>query len=243
MRVPWQVVLACAALAGPAFGEEDPPDDFGEGLPPVTFPALPGSGTSAKDFVPAGWKLEREQRGDLDKDGREDLALVLRMDAAENRVDRGGPERLDTNPRMLAVALAREGGGYRKVLQDHELLPRVLGSNVEEPLDEDGLSITKGLLKVKLRLFLSMGGWTTYTNRFTFRFQEGCFKLIGYDRAEVNRGSGATEDVSINYLTGQGWKAKGSIESDKPGKRVKLTPSRRPLRCLGEVGNGLEFSG
>jgi len=237
------VVLVCVALGQPAFGEEDPPDDFGEGVPAVEFPSLPASGASAKDFVPAGWKLEREQRGDLDKDGREDLALVLRMDSAENRIDRGGPERLDTNPRILAVVLAEGGGRFRTVLEDHALLPRVLDANVEEPLDEDGLSVSRGLLKVKLRLFLSMGGWTTYANSFTFRFQEGCFRLIGFDRAELHRGSGETEDVSINYLTGQGWKAKGSIEARKPAKRVKLKPGKRPLRCLGELGNGLEFSG
>ena len=232
--------------AAPVAAQEDAPGDDGEGnAPPVKYPKLAATGQAAEDFVPKGWKLEVSRKGDLDKDGREDLALVLRMDSDELVLGRTGPDSpgYDTNPRILAVALAQPSGGYRTVLQDHALIPRVQEERFDDPFSAEGLGLDKGTLKVKVSLFLSMGGWGASHSTFTFRYQEGCFKLIGFDSNSVQRNSGETEDVSFNYLSGESWKAKGSIESDKPGKRVKRKLGKKPLRCLQDVGNGWEFSG
>lgn len=81
---------------------------------------------------------------------------------------------------------------------------------------------------------------TTSQTRFTFRYQDGCFKLIGYDSTEMRRNSGETSAVSINYLTKKAKISKGNIENDREDvswKAVRI-PS---LPCLEAVGNGLEF--
>ena len=80
-----------------------------------------------------------------------------------------------------------------------------------------------------------MGG-TTYT----FRWQDGGFKMIGFDRDSTMRNSGETEEVSINYLTGKKILKTGSIENDKQ----KVSESRianKPLIDLTAIDDGLMF--
>jgi len=246
---PWGLSLFLGALligSAPAAAQEEVPDEDAEGnAPPVTYTNLAATGQVEKDFVPKGWKLEVSRKGDLDKDGREDLALVLRMDSDALVLGRTGPDSpgYNANPRILAVALAQPSGGYRTVLQDHALIPRVQEERFDDPFSAEGLSVEQGTLKVKVSLFLRMGGWGASHSTFTFRHQQGCFKLIGFDSSSMQRNTGQTEEASFNYLSGEAWKVRGSIESDTPGKKVRRKLGKKPLRCLQDVGNGWEFSG
>src|SRR5688500_10551792 len=78
-------------------------------IPEVRYPRLTRQATTAAGFVPSGWMLEKIQRGDLNGDGAADLAMVLRQNDARNVISNTeglGVETLNTNPRILAVALA-----------------------------------------------------------------------------------------------------------------------------------------
>ena len=69
-------------------------------------------------------------------DGRPDHAFVLHQADPRNVLDnRGklGSERLDSNPRVLAVALARPDGGYALALQDAALIPRHESPTMDDP--------------------------------------------------------------------------------------------------------------
>jgi hypothetical protein len=55
-----------------------PPAARAQHLPPVIYPPLPAEAATARGFVPKGWRIEARAGGDLDGDGRADLALVLR---------------------------------------------------------------------------------------------------------------------------------------------------------------------
>src|SRR5688500_7334278 len=94
-------------------------------LPPVTYPPLPAEAANAEGFVPSGWKIENQAEGDVDGDSRADLALVLRSQDPANvlPVEMCG-DKLDTNPSMLAVLLAKPGGGYRRAVENHVLIAR-----------------------------------------------------------------------------------------------------------------------
>jgi hypothetical protein len=75
---------------------------------------------------------------------------------------------------------------------------------------------------------------------FTFRWQDGALRLIGYDYSDVGRNTGETVDVSINFLTHRARIATGNIERDDEDVRWTQI-DRRPLLEIGEIGDGLAF--
>lgn len=213
--------------------------------PAVTYPTLPATAANAKGFVPNGWRLEARATGDLDGDGKADLAFVIH-DADKRNVlpnpDGIGDNPFDTNPRILAVAFgAGAGQPYRLALQNSTLIPRRDNPGMDDPFDaKQGLSIARGALNVKLSLFMNAGGTTIYDNRFTFRRQGGQFMLIGFDQALAERNTGQVTSTSVNYATG-----KVRIETGKSGsarqKRTDRSLPKKPLLTIEQVGDGLEF--
>lgn len=232
--------LACACLtwgwSGAAIAQDESP------YPDVTYPQLPASGAAIADFVPKGWRVEQQPEGDLDKDGRDDVVLVLRMDDPANIVENEGlgPERFDTNPRLLAVLLA-DGAGYRLALQDHSLIPRPDNPVMDDYLGGDGVSVRRGAFTVALHSWASAGTWYTSSTTFTFRHQDGCFRLIGHDYDGMHRGSGETWNTSLNFAAGKAVFEHGSMASDVPLERKTQAVPRRAMPCLQDIGNGFDY--
>jgi hypothetical protein len=214
-------------------------------IPDAAYPPLPRQAVSAEGFVPPGWRLEAQAKGDLDGDGKADLAFVLHGTDPKNVVanpDGLGVDSLDTNPRILAVAFAR-AAGYDLALENHALIPRRTDPVMDDPFDSvaaSALEVARGTLRLRLGVFASAGSWSMSTIATTFRWQNGRFELIGYDRTETNRGSGEIEGLSINYLTRRAKRSQGTIESDAEKTRWETLP-RGPLLGLDEIGDGLEF--
>ena len=223
-------VLLAAAVQSPGDAE----------IPPVNYPAIVREGATPDAFVPAKWKVEAKASDDLNGDKLPDAALVLHMADPANLVplDWDPNQKYDSNPRMLVVLFGRIGGGYTLAAADQKLIPRRENQNQDDPFDE--VAIANGTLRVKMHLFMSAGGWEMGGSAFTFRWQDGAFRLIGFDGDTVMRNSGETEEVSINYLTGRKLVKRGNIGSDKQTtKTVKI--ARKPLIALADVGDGLMF--
>lgn len=213
-------------------------------IPDVVYPILPRQGLSAQDFVPSGWKLETQKAGDLDKDGKDDLLLLLRMDDAKNIVKNEslGQNPFDTNPRILAVAF---GSGtakpYRLMLENHALIARPSDPVLDDVLAETGgVAMERGTIKVALHLFSSAGSWTMGTTTYSFRHGKRGFELIGFDRSTVDRGDGSIKDVSINYLTRKIKVSTGTIEDDQDKVKWRTLP-KKPLLKIEDIGDGLAF--
>lgn len=217
-------------------------------MPPVAYPAIAARAERPADFVPEGWRLEHLARGHLDTDDVEDAVLLLRMDDARNVVDNAGlgPDEFDTNPRMLVAAFAEPGGGFRRALADHALIPRPENPVLDDVLDSDPaeavrIDSARRSLSVRLHSWASAGTWFTRNVVFTFRHQDGCFRLIGYDDSELHRASLETREASANYLTGRAWTREGSAEKDEPGpKRWTRFDASEPV-CLERIGDGFAF--
>jgi hypothetical protein len=214
-------------------------------IPDVVYPSLPKRAASADGFVPAGWVLEARASGDLNQDGTGDLAFVIRQNDPANilsGIEGLGEDPFDTNPRILAVAFRNAPmGDYALQLENHTLIPRRTDPVADDPFDkDDGIVITRGGMQVRLRWFLSAGGWGTFTAAYTFRNRNGRFELIGYDREDLHRGSGETKAVSANYLTRRMKVTTGSIEHDANKVTWKSLP-QRPLLTLDQIGDGLAF--
>ena len=72
-------------------------------LPVLTWAqGMKPAGTSADDIVPEGWQKQKV-RGDLNKDGFEDLVIIATPDNAENMLTRDDGYVYNFNQPLLAV--------------------------------------------------------------------------------------------------------------------------------------------
>ncbi|MEN3748522.1 hypothetical protein TPR58_15205 [Sphingomonas sp. HF-S3] len=233
------IVLLLPALVASISGVQD--------LPPVTYPKLAPTAANAEGFVPKGWRIESRDSGDLDGDGLPDLALALKQQDPANIVANKGlcGDRIDTNPRILVVALAQRGGGYRLAVQNHSLIPRYDHACAEdwfasEGVTGGGMEVVRGTVRIRLGRFMSAGGWGMGATTYTFRWQQGALRLIGYDYTNVQRNTGEMDTQSINYLTRRMKTSTGSISDDAQKTRWSTIPAR-PLLTIDQVGNGMDF--
>lgn len=234
LRTLAAALLAATLLPSPAAAQVDD-------IPPVRYPAIPAQAADDRGFVPAGWLIDASVQGDLDHDARPDLALVLRMNERSNVLPVAFcGDSLDTNPRMLVVALAVAAGGYRKVAADHALIPRRDNPCAEDTFAPDNIEISNGVLRLSLERFMSMGSWSTGTTQFALRWQQGAMRLIGFDYSNLRRNTGCIQTLSVNFLTGRVRTTMGNIGTDDDRVRWSRVP-RRPLRALDGIGDGLAF--
>lgn len=180
--------LLLAFLAAPSFAA--PPDAFTQ-------------------WVPSGWKVIADNVGDLNRDGIDDVALVIEEANPANfkKTPEGslGPNIQNLNPRRLIILL-RSSSGLKEVLRRDDLLPSENAENqgcLDDPMANGGVSIAKGNLVIELQDSRSCGSYGVVNEKFTFRSQSTRFQLIGYDRSESSRSTGERSEYSTNYLAGK----------------------------------------
>ena len=231
--------MACAQAAPPG-AVPAPVTDATVQLPPVRYPELARTGRTSKDFVPAGWAIERESRGDLTGDGRADQVLVLREQDPAKRIMRPlrPDEPMDSNPRMLVLLLAQGDGSFALGVANHTLIPRWTEPFDDDPLfDPEDVSIANGALHVSLTL-PAAGAEGRFS--YTLRWQDGGLKLIGYDYEAAQRGPGDIDALSVNYLSGRAKRSHGKLHGPQ-GKDVWTTIPAAALLDIAQIGNGQQF--
>ena len=212
-------------------------------IPPIRYPPIPALAARAEGFVPSGWRIVLRTDGDMNGDGRDDLAMILRDADPKNVVknDGFGPPAFDTNPYVLVVALRRPDGGYQLTAADHTLIPRATQPNIDDYLeDATPATIRRGVLRIGLRLFANAGGADLAQVTFSFRLEQGHLRLIGYDNNDVQRMSGETLDVSVDFLTRRVKTTKGRIDRDGGKVTWSALPPAAPL-TLERIGDGMDF--
>jgi hypothetical protein len=210
--------------------------------PAVKYPVLPKEGKAPTDFVPGGWTVEKQGTADLNADGLPDVMMVLHMNDRKNVLanpDHLGADEVDTNPRMLVIALQDQRQQYHLQVADHALIPRHVNPVLDDPLED--ATVANGALKVSLVFWASAGSWSSSRVSYTLRFEAGCLRLIGYDSEESKRNTGEVSALSINYLTGKVKVSKGTFEDDALKDQWRPLKGQRKL-CLEEIGDGLEFT-
>lgn len=213
-------------------------------IPKAIYPNISSTSPTIEGFTPSGWYLEHQQNGDLNSDGVDDVVLVLHEKNPKNILKNEGigAEVTDTNPRVLLVAVRdKVSGKYIKLVENHTLIPRHTNPMLEDSLTENAIKISKGNLIIRLEYFANAGSWEMFSATFTFRKEDQCLSLIGYDRVNTHRASGETSDISINFLTNKAKVSRGNIEDEhlKP-KWQSIKNSKK--YCLQEVGDGMEFT-
>jgi hypothetical protein len=177
---------------------------------------IPATSTTAAGFALPGWDFEKQARGDLNGDGRADLAVVLvRSSVFEGTTD------ISDKSRALVVALGQPGGDFRRTA----VAPKLWGCGFcggsfwGGQLMPVGVAITNGNVVVE-QTFGAIAVATT-THRIQWNAQARKFRLIGLDTVERNRNTGRAASVSTNHLT------KRQIREVRNGAKVVSKTTRR----------------
>jgi hypothetical protein len=227
------VGLAFGAAAHFAAGSAQADDSD---LPPVDYPAIPAKVTYRAQLVPPGWTLEVEAKGDLNGDKRPDLAIIIQSEKPD--IDYSGEPTV--GPRMLIIALA-SGKGYDRIMANHTLIPRQESNYVTDYLAESGpLEIKRGRLIVALNLFMTAGGWSTWTNTFSFAFNKGKMRLVRFENDDWHRRTGETTLTVADYGARTLRITRGSMANER--KKTRSSRLSGPVGLtLDQMSNGLNF--
>jgi hypothetical protein len=156
------------------------------------------------EFIPKGYVIHRykggisaggwnEIKGDLNKDGIEDIILIIKgKDKSKIILDetRG---KLDRNRRGIIVLL-NKGDYYELVAKNYDCFSSENEEGGVYFAPELNVEIKKGNLNINYG-HGRYGYWS-----FTFRYQKGDMELIGYDLYS-SRGPVPQYEVSINFST------------------------------------------
>lgn len=184
------LLLLVGNLASFARGQEREP----KMLDPTRVPL---EAARVEEFAPRGWKIHSQAKGDLNNDGRVDVALIL----FDQSLDDAMPRSVDNPQPALVIVFATEQNRWRRV----GINPRLIVS------DDSGfaplrLEIKNGVVILRQEEQSNISENTNdyaYIDRFRYEPTADRFLLIGED--DENSQRGAASDgirVSDNYLTG-----------------------------------------
>ncbi|MDM1383910.1 hypothetical protein [Myroides marinus] len=155
------------------------------------------------EYVPKNWKIVSTAKGDLNKDGIEDLVLIVKDNDASNRIKNEslGQELLDVNSRNLLILFKDKSGNY--TLADSNSNGFIPSENsTENPCLSDpftGVNIVKNILILDFNYWYSCGTYFVSNISYKFRYQNNNFELIGVEESSFSRSSGEQTDTSINF--------------------------------------------
>ncbi len=144
------------------------------------------------DFLPKGYVIFEKINGDLNKDGTEDLVIIVKGTNKENIVINQFDEKVDHNRRGIIV-LFNKKDHYESVLKNYDCFSSE---------NEDGGVYFPPELSIEIKndnLYAHYAHGRYGYWQFTFRYQNSDFELIGYD--ESNGGAVIESEKSINFLT------------------------------------------
>lgn len=163
-------------------------------------------------FFPVNYNIVDTIIGDLNKDGIEDYVLVIKNTDKSAILNHAFKGTLDTNRRGIVV-LFDKGTHYEIASSNY---------NCFSSDNESGDDYTPPDLVIEIKnneLYISYAYGKYGYWKYTFRYQNGDFELIGYD-ASYNLGAVVMREVSVNFSTKKKLIRVNSNESAEPGKEV-----------------------
>lgn len=191
---------------------------------------LKQQGTSVEQIVPEGWE-HQEAEGDLNKDGIKDLVVLTKPNFKENMKTRDDGYVYNFNKYIIAIYFGQAAGGFQLWKQYKELFP---ADDEWCSIDVDVSITEKGALNIDRDFFASAGSYGTSQTKYTYRYQNGDFFLIGQEDREMMRNTGYMTTVSENYLT---WRRQTIKDNAFEEGKKKETWSKLPKKPLEKLGD------
>jgi len=164
------------------------------------------------EFIPEGYVQFDSYVGDLNDDGEDDCVLIIKKVDQNNIVTNRFDEVVDRNRRGIIVLLQDESG-YQLADKNYDCFTSENEDGGVYFAPELWIEVENGNLRVHYG-HGRYGDW-----RYVFRFQDGSFKLIGYDESS-NYGPIVNKETSINFLTKKKLVRENVNENDDGGDAV-----------------------
>ncbi len=174
---------------------------------------LAKTGAAISNFVPKNYKVLQTATGDLNKDGRPDVAVVM-----ENK----------EKHRILFLLFANENKTYTLKAQNEKIIMHAdEGGMLGDPFGVGSLDITKNVLTISFE----GGGSGRWNLSYKFRFKNNDFQLIGATSTNTSPQSEDIETYDFNFSTQKMQHTKGKMDSDK-NDIEKWTKINIPMKTL-----------
>lgn len=186
------------------------------------------------DFIPDNYTEFETVYGDLNKDGIDDCVLIIKKVDSSNIVLNEYNNLVDRNRRGIII-LFKEDDRYQLIEKNYSCFSsdQEYGGIYYPP--ELYIEIQKGNLYVKYS-HGRYGAW-----KYTFRYQNSNFTLIGYDNSS-NYGPVVNTQTSINFLTKKKLIRENTNENDEGGDEVfKDTWSKVTITELIKLAEIIDF--
>jgi hypothetical protein len=143
--------------------------------------------------IPAGYSFFEGIRGDLNGDGAEDDVIIIKATDKKEIVRNDHGVLVDRNRRGVMIFF-KNGDDYKLVLENR----RIFASENEDGGVYYAPELSVEIEKGNLYFHYAHGryGWW----RYTFRYRNSDFELIGYDESD-NHGPITRSETSINFLS------------------------------------------
>lgn len=176
------------------------------------------------DFIPEGYVINKyeggvssegwnEIKGDLNKDGLDDIVLIIKGTDKSKIIKDENRGELDRNRRGIIVLL-NKGNYYELASKNYNCFSSENEDGGVYFAPELSVSIEKGNLHIDYG-HGRYGSWG-----YTFRYQNGDMELIGYDSYSSN-GPVPQYEVSINFLTKKKL-TKDNLNKDDDGENYEI---------------------
>lgn len=145
------------------------------------------------DFLPKGYVVVEEIVGDLNKDGLDDQIWIIQSTDEKLFVEDEFRGTLNHNPRGILILFQKERT-YELALKNNTCFP--------SDSEDGGVYVAPDLYVTteKGNLYINFGHGRYGAQKFTFRYQNKDFELIGYDQSD-NFGPVVAREISINFMT------------------------------------------
>lgn len=146
--------------------------------------------TSLQKFVPNNWEILAQAEGDLNQDGKKDIALIIQ------------PKNENQHNRKLLVLFQK---GQQLQLKLSRQIPNWTYRSeelcIEDALDDSSLTIKNQRLDVLFNTMSSCSNTYGLIYTYGFKLKNNQFHLIGFDVYDLDKISGKIKKTSLNFLS------------------------------------------